>query len=293
MTTFKSGLLFSLFTLSCFWATSQTVNDSTMIQIETLDGNRFVGKIISENSENLVLSTEYLGEVVIQQKNIKSRSFIHSHQIKDGELWFDNPQSSRYFWAPNGYGLKKGEGYYQNVWILWNQFAVGITDYFSIGGTVIPLFLFGGEPTPVFLSPKVSFPIARNKFNVGAGALIGTVIGESETGFGIVYGVSTFGSPDNNFSFGLGYGYKGGEWASSPLINISGMTRLSARWYLLSENHFLIIEGEGGGIIIGGARWIINRAALDFGFFIPVGIGMDEFIALPWLGFTVPFGKVD
>lgn len=293
MQTIKVGLLLSLLAFLCLPAISQTGNDSTLIQIETQDGNRFLGKIISENSESLVLSTESFGKVVILQKNIKSRKLIQSGQIKDGELWFDNPQSSRYFWAPNGYGLKRGEGYYQNIWVIWNQFAYGITNHFSIGGAVIPLFLFGGEPTPVFLSPKFSIPIDKNKFNLGAGALIGTVLGESETGFGIVYGVSTFGSPDNNISFGLGYGYAGGEWASTPLINISGMTRISPRWYFLSENHILIIEGDGGGIISGGARWIIKKAAVDFGLFVPVGTGINQFIALPWLGFTVPFGKVD
>lgn len=289
MKTIKLGLILSLLVFSSLPAISQSVNDTTMIQVETLDGNRFLGKIISESSEKIVLSTESLGEVVILQKNIKTRRIVQSSQIKDGELWFDNPQSSRYFWAPNGYGLKKGEGYYQNIWVIWNQFAYGITDHFSIGGAAIPLFLFGGAPTPVFLSPKISFPIDKNKFNIGAGALIGTVLGESETGFGIVYGVTTFGSPDNNINFGLGYGFAGGEWASSPLINISGMARVSPRWYLLSENHVIIISGDGGGIISGGARWIIKKAALDFGLFVPVGTGAGSFIAIPWLGFTIPF----
>lgn len=289
MKTIKIGLILSLFTFSHLIAASQTKNDSTMIQIETLDGNRFVGNIISESSEKLVLSTEYLGEVAIDQKNIRSRKIIQSDQIKNGEWWFDNPQSSRYFWAPNAYGLKKGEGYYQNIWVIWNQFAYGISDHFSIGGAAIPLFLFGGAPTPVFLSPKVSIPIDKEKFNIGAGALIGRVLGENESGFGIVYGVTTFGSPDNNMSFALGYGYSAGEWASSPLINISGMTRLSPRWYLMSENHFLVVEGEAGGVFSGGARWIIKKTALDFGLFVPAGAEIDEFVAIPWLGFTLPF----
>ena len=292
MKTLKIALLLCVAFFSSLIAASQTTIDSTFIQIETLDGNRFYGKIISESSEKLVLSTEYLGEVEIDTKNIKSRRLIHSRELRDGKLWFDNPQSSRYFWAPNGYGLKKGEGYYQNIWVIWNQFAYGITDNFSLGGAVIPLFLFGGTATPVFLSPKFSLPISKDKFNIGAGALIGTVLGESDTGFGIAYGVTTFGSTDNNLSVGLGYAYAEGEWATTPLINISGMTRISPRWYLMSENNFLIIDGEAGGMISGGARWIIKKAALDFGFFIPAGTGADEFIAIPWLGFTVPFGKV-
>lgn len=55
----------------------------------------------------------------------------------------------------------------------------------------------------------------------------------------------------------------------------------------------MAISGESGGVISGGARWIIKSAALDFGLFVPIGTGIGTFIALPWLGFTVPFGKVN
>jgi hypothetical protein len=43
----------------------------------------------------------------------------------------------------------------------------------------------------------------------------------------------------------------------------------------------------------GGARWIIKKAALDFGLFAPVGAESDDFIVIPWLGFTIPFGKAN
>jgi hypothetical protein len=188
-----SGLFLIIILCFCIGLSAQNAPDSTLVQIETLDGNQFIGKLTNEDSEKLVIVTDNLGEIVIKLSDIKSRKAIHSSQIKKGEFWFDNPQSTRYFWSPNGYGLKKGEGYYQNVWVLWNQVAVGINDYFSISGTIIPLFLFGGTATPVFISPKISIPIEKNKFNLGAGALLGTVLGESDTSFGIVYGVSTLG----------------------------------------------------------------------------------------------------
>ncbi len=291
MKTIKVGLLLAFVVFFCTNLSAQTENDSTLVQIETLDGNHFTGKITNQDSEKLTIVTDNLGEIEIKLSSIKSRKTVLASQQKNGEWWLDNPQSTRYFWSPNGYGLKKGEGYFQNVWILWNQVAYGITDNFSIGGTVIPLFLFGGAPTPVIINPKISLPINKNKLNLGAGALIGTVLGESETGFGIVYGVSTFGSPNSNVSIGLGYGFAGGEWASSPLVNFSAMTRLSSRWYFLSENYFIGVAGESGGLISGGARWIINRAALDFGLFVPVGFGISTVVAIPWLGFTIPFGK--
>lgn len=286
----KILLFIFLLTTTSRQVSAQHVADSAIIRIETRDGNEYVGRLVSQDANKVVLLTENLGEISILTKNIVAQKEILPDQIKDGEIWFPNPQSTRYFWAPNGYGLKKGEGYYQNIWVLWNQFAYGITDNFSIGATVIPLFLFGGSPTPVFINPKLSFPLEKNKFNLGAGALAGTILGEPDATFGILYGVSTFGTPDNNVSLGLGYGFAGGEWASTPLINLSGMFRLSSRWYFLSENYYIGTSVNGGGIISGGARWIIKKAALDFGLYIPVAEGAG-LIAIPWLGFTVPFGN--
>ncbi len=261
------------------------------MRIETKDGNEYIGQMMGQDSVKIYLKTQNLGEIGIPKSEVKYWEPIHAQQIKEGKLWFTNPQSTRYFWSPNGYGLKKGEGYYQNIWVLWNQVGYGVTENFSIGGGIIPLFFFGGASTPVFLTPKVSFPLDKDKINIGGGALLGTVLGEEDASWGILYGIGTLGSPDNNITLGVGYGYAGGDWASRPLITLSGMVRLSNRGYFLTEN-FYISDGSGESIIIMslGGRWIIKKAGLDFGLFIPVG-EVGDFIAVPWLGFTVPFGK--
>lgn len=270
-------------------ALAQT-SDSTLVRIETTDGNEFFGKVVREDALIIVLSTTNLGEITIQKTSIKRREIIRQEQVKGGEVWFENPQATRYFWAPNGYGLKKGEGYYQNIYVLWNQFAVGVTDNISIGGGVVPFFLFGG-PTPVFIAPKVSLPLVKNKVNLGAGALVGTVLGEESATFGIVYGLSTFGNPDQNFTIGLGYAFIDGEWASTPLINVSGMVRATKRMYFLTENYYIRGgDGGGGGIIGLGGRWLIKKASLDFMFAIPYGTD-GSFIVIPAVGFVIPFGK--
>ena len=262
-----------------------------LVSVETVDGNNFLGEVIKEDALNIVLKTQNLGEITIPKNNIKLLKEIDNSIIKDGKLWFENPQATRYFWAPNGYGLKAGEGYYQNIYVLWNQFAYGITDNFSIGGVVVPLFLFGGGPTPVFITPKFSIPIKKDKFNIGGGAIIGTVLGEPDLSFGIVYGLTTFGTRDNNVSLNLGYGFVGEDWTRSPLINISGMFRISSRFYFLTENYFINVGGYGVGEIGLGGRWIIKKAALDFIFAIPFAPDMGTFVAIPLIGFTIPFGN--
>lgn len=288
----KIGLAFLFIFIFAFSVKSQTTNDTTLVNIETVDGNEFIGQIVSEDSLKIVVKTEKLGEISIFRSDIKRQEILEVQQIKEGKYWFPNPQSTRYLWSPNGYGLKQGEGYYQNIWVLWNQFAYGLSDNFSIGGGIIPLFLFGGTPTPVFITAKFSIPVVENKFNIGAGAIAGTILGEEETGFGILYGLSTFGTPDNNVTVGMGYGFAGGEWASSPMININGMFRVSSRGYFITENYYINAGGENVVLITLGGRSIIKKAALDYGLVIPIA-DIGQFVAIPWLGFTVPFGKTN
>lgn len=266
-------------------------DSSRMVKIETLDGNDYLGILLAEDSLKVEIETSILGKVTIPRTSIKVMSHVQTAEIKAGKLWAKNTQSTRYFWSPNGYGLKKGEGYYQNIWVLWNQASVGVTDYFSIGAGMLPLFFFGGTSSPVWVVPKFSIPVVKDKFNLGVGALTGVVLGEENAGFGLVYGLGTVGNRNNNLTVGLGYGYAAGQWGKVPVITLSGMARVGPKGYLLTEN-FFIANGEDYITLISfGGRTLSKKAGIDYGLFIPLTSQQETFIALPWLGITIPFGK--
>ncbi len=286
----KKCLLLGFFLIMTLTVISQVEADSVMVYIETTDGNTYTGLVIEQDSAKVVLQTESLGTITIGRENIKEMESVLPVKMVEGKYWFDNPQATRYFYSPNGYGLKAGEGYYQNIWVLFNSFAVGVTDYISIGAGVIPLFLFAGESTPMWITPKFSIPLKKDAFNIGGGALLGAVLGEDDAGFGIVYGLATLGSRDNNVTFGMGYGYAGGDWANSPMFNFNCMFRTGARGYFLTENYFISSEEASVVLISLGGRQIIKKAGLDYGLFIPFSSDMEGFIAIPWLGITIPFG---
>ncbi len=290
---FIKYLVFIVFMFSFIVGNAQETqkSDTSTYRVTTKDGNEFIGNIIFEDDRQITLRTYSLGQITIQKTDIKSLIKVEKSRLVDGVYWFDNPQATRYFWAPNGYGLHTGEGYYQNVWIFFNQVSIGLNENFSIGFGMMPLFLIAGSPTPVWITPKFSIPISNDNWALGGGVLAGTVIGASGTGFGIVYGTTTFGSKDSNVSFGLGYGYAGGDFASSPTINVSAMIRTGARGYIITENYYIGSAGENVLILSVGGRRIINRAGLDFGLFTPLVSG-EEFIAIPWLGLTVPIGRI-
>ncbi len=232
---------------------AQDKNDSTY-RVETVDGNEYIGKIISRDSEGITLFTQQLGEIKIKNADIKKMSAISGVKLHDGRYWLENPQASKYFVAPSGYGLKKGEGYYQNVWIFFNQFSYGLTNYFSIGAGIVPLFLFAGAETPVWINPKFSIPVVKDKFNVGVGVLAGTVIGLEQSGFGILYGTGTIGNRDRNMSIGLGWGYSDGGLTKSPTFTLAGMYRTGPRWYLFTENYYIGVSEDPLSVISFGGK---------------------------------------
>jgi hypothetical protein len=289
-----TNLLRWLLVLACLLSLmSYSQSADSVYHIETTDGNEFIGLLVEQNQTEVKLKTEKLGLIAIKRVDIKVMRLITGNKVIDGQYWFDNPQSTRYFWQPNAYGLKKGEGYYQNVWIFGNQLSTGLTDHLSVGVGLVPLFLFGGAPTPVWITPKVSIPVKKDKFNIGVGMLAGTVVAGSNWGdgggaFGILYGTATIGSRDRNLSIGLGYGYSNGSWASQPVVTVSFLTRVSDRGYIVSESY---VFPTGGSLISLGGRRLIKRVAIDFGLFAPVLEDMSTFIAIPWLGISVPFHK--
>jgi hypothetical protein len=284
--------LFSLalfFLLSCetYAGNSQSFEqdtaDTLLYRVTTRDGNVFIGQILSRTEEVLVISTEQFGQVTVRQQNIRSIQPVRGEQIREIVIWFENPQESRYFWSPSGYGLKKGEGYYQNVWVLFNQINYGATDHFSVGVGMLPLFLFAGAPTPVWVTTKFSAPVVPNQWNVGGGVLAGAVLGAGEAAYGIAYGISTFGSRDRNVSVGIGYGFTGDGWGRRPTFNLSTLLRYSERSYFISENYLI----DRDVLISLGGRTVVRSVSIDYGLVMPMIA--DEFIAIPWLGVVIPF----
>ena len=289
-----TAILLLFFLLPIINSYSQGLTDSTSLwEVETADGNSFIGTIMDEDSSRLILLTDIYGSIQIPSTQIKTKKVLKQSNLIGGELWFDNPHATRYFFMTNGYGLRKGEAYYQNTWVLFNQMSYGITDHITIGGGVVPLFLFAGAPTPVWITPKVAFPIVKEKINMSAGMILGHVLGEGLS-FGIGYGDFSVGNRDNNLTIGFGWAFADSQWADSPTLTLSGMTRVGRKTYLLTENYYIgFSEGSSIGILSAGGRSVQKRLAVDYGLIIPIGADLGSFLAIPWLGIAIPFGNKD
>jgi len=285
----RFGTLIFSFALIFVITSSAYAQQSDLYRVETTDGNTFVGQLISETDEAITILTESAGEITISRKNIRKMTLLENDQMREDGYWHDNPQSTRYLFAPNAIGLRKGEGYYQNTWILFNNVNYGITNNFSLGAGTVPLFLFGSSSTPCWIMPKLSIPVASDLVHLSAGALIGGVIGEEDGSGGLLYGTGTVGDTNKNLTLGLGYAYGGGEISSTPVVNISGMYRTGQSIYFISENYF-IPDTDAGGLVSFGVRWAPENFAVDFALIRPLE-DLGSFVGLPWLGLTIPFGR--
>ena len=264
--------------------------DSVLYRIEMKNGNIFIGVILLENDEIIRLKTSELGEIELQKVHIVRRTKIDGDRLRNGEYWSENSHATRYLFGTNGIGLKKGRGYYQNTWVLFNNVNYGITDNFSLGGGLIPVFLFGAPGSPVWIIPKVSTSFSED-LHFAIGGLFGGVLGEDDNfGLGLAYGVLSYGNPDHNLTFGLGFGYADGEWSDIPLITLSAMTRIKEKFYLISENYFISSSGSSVGLLSMALRWSLESFAVDFGLVRPTDVG-GGFIGAPWLGVSIPFGN--
>ena len=181
--------LSSLSTLLAQQHIDQTIESGQKVLIETLDGDEFTGRILSHDSTSINLETNN-GIFSLSKKKIKK---LESYDYA-GKFKFPNSQDTRYFFAPSGIPLKKGEGYYQNVLLTGNFVNYGVHRNLSVGGGVEFITLSTGQPI-WFFTPKVGHSLSEKLHVAGGLLMIGT--GDfSGSGNGIsslIYGVTTIG----------------------------------------------------------------------------------------------------
>jgi len=218
--------------------------------------------------------------------------------------WFPNPNSTRYFFTPSAFNLKKGEGYYQNTYALVNLFNYGVTDWFSIGGgfeflTTITTILHGNWNPYWAITPKIGFQVSKN-WHLGLGFMGGTHFVSIEStkkilGQSVLYGLATYGNRDNNLTFGVGLPMiTKGTFIRSPVILVNGMLRISQKLSLMSENWISTGDdfiGAFNALTSYGIRWFGEKISVDLGFVNSRYIAQLIFIGIPYIDFAIKFNK--
>jgi len=293
---FRAVCLLLIMLLTVPYSAQTQNNILENVEVKMNDGSTVIGELVIETTDKLIVKTKALGEVTILKSTIIEIKKLRSINIVDGVYWHENPNPTRNLYGPTGYGLRKGEGYYQNILILLNQLSYGFTDQFTIGfGFEIISILAGvndssdGPSIPGFtITPKYSIPIKKDKWNIGVGVLALHIPGQDELfSAGILYGVSTWGSRDNNFTLGMGFGITEREFTGKPTITLAGNKRVGRRFGIVTENWFIPFGDDYETLFSFGLRYIGERITWDFALF-----GNIEGVSpLPLIGIAMPFGE--
>lgn len=264
-------------------------------RVDLKDKSSFVGRILDKDSIQIFMATTSFPKLGILIKEIADIEEVDPASIKNGQYWFPNPNATRYLFAPSGFNLKQGEGYYQNTYILLNSLNVGLTDNISIGAGIellstIATLSGSGEGPVFFVTPKVGFEVDEN-LHIGAGLLFATVPSfgsDDRLGMGIAYGVGTIGSTDHNLTGGLGWGFVRGNFDNKPIITVCGLTRVARRVALVTENWF-VPTPDYDALLSYGVRFFNEKVAVDVAFINHKEIFQSFFLGLPYVDFVAKF----
>jgi len=263
-----------------------TINNTINVRLD--DDRVFNGVIKKITQDSLILNQEDIGKINIPLNII---ALIKKDIIGQPDKWDSDPNCTRYFFAPSSFMLKKGDGYYQNAYIMSNSVNYGITDHFTIGGGIILPALF-------YVTPKVGYSI-NDYLHFSTGIIAGGTYLSRGVGAGIGYGMLTVGTRNHHISGGIGWGslYQNNKWRNTekPIIALSGNTRLTKRLSLVSENWLFYVPMESVGIIkkqvvistLGG-RFVWKKLSLDLGILAPLNFKYIN-ILLPYIDLVVKF----
>jgi hypothetical protein len=264
--------------------------DSTWYKIELKDGTSLTANILTQDQKTMIVSTQSLPRLELALDQIVSVNKIQAVNIKSGEYRFPNPNETRYLFAPSAINLKKGEGYYQNTYLLLHSFNYGITDNFSIGGGFEFLSTIGliGDSyfNPIcFITPKLGFQV-QEKLYLGVGMLIGNVPGITPLIMSYVLG--TYGDTEDNITLGIGMSSAELNLPKSPVYALSGMTRISKRMSLITENWILPLDIYKP-IFSYGIRFSGEQMSADFALINNGDFAEDFILGIPYVDFVVKF----
>jgi hypothetical protein len=271
---------------------SAAADSARMSLLRTRDGSLFLGRLIRATADSIYFASVG-GPIAVPRSIVVELREVDQGAMRAGVYWPPNPGDTRLFFAPTGRMLEKGEGYFSDTYLFFLNFVGGVTSRFTMGGgfSIFPTSDFSNNV--FYVTPKLGL-VASPNVNVAVGALVGFLgadlldDGSGLGTFGIMYGVSTFGSADGSITLGTGFGFAGGEVTDRPLIMLGGEKRIARRTSLVTENY--VVPGESPAIVSYGLRFFGDRLSVDFAFVNLFGGDQDPiFPGIPYVAFAVRF----
>ena len=236
----------------------------SLFEVRLSDGSVLYGRVLEQTPEELVIQTESGATVRVSRGQVAAIESLRGRVVR-GQVWPEDRNTSRLFFAPTGRAVPAGEGYLGVYELVFPFLTFGVTDRVTIsaGTPIVPGII--GEV--FYLAPKLEVLRAPGA-SAAVGALALFASGEYLDGsVGLVYGVGTFGSTERALTVGATvpfYSAEGdSEIGSDPTFLLGGEARLTRRTKFITENYFG--TGLDGAVVSGGLRFLGDRLSADFG----------------------------
>lgn len=225
------------------------------VNIELEDGSEIIGELISLNDFEVVIQNNELGLLTFKRENVKRIIYLND------KSWRQNPNPTRYFLGQSAMNLPKGEGYYQNIYGVVNLFGYGLSKHLSVMAGTELITLFSGSPA--FLTNLKYGRQIGSKLHVAASGTYLFGFGDitSELSLGTINALLTYGTEEHNLTVGTGFAFAEEQFGDSGVLTIGGMTRISKRFSLITEN-YILTSGEDA-LFSGGLRLINKKSTVD------------------------------
>ena len=261
------GLLIASFTAS--YSQSETGKSGDNVTIVLFDNSEVKGEIVSDDDKEIVIRSETLGLLTFQKAEVKKIVYLYK---KDGI--FPNPMPARYVLGYSAFNIPKGGLYLYSFFGVGSQgLMYGITDNLSAEAGTSLRHLISGQLL-YYGNLKYGFPIAKNLRGAASLTHLATFSQETTTtlyaNITTLNALLTYGNKERNLTFGLGYNEATIDFSVAWIqgrgdfrgitYSLRGMTRLSKRFALITENWLLGEELLSSG----GVRIMWRKTALNF-----------------------------
>lgn len=265
-----------------------------LVKVVLTDGQELRGHLLADTPDSVSVELLSGGRLDLPRSSIRSVGRQHA-TIKNGTVWFEDPNRTRYFYGPSAMTLRAGEGYFSQKELIFTSVAYGLTDHITVlAGTAVPGWFFpGGSGINFIGAVKAGFQV-HDYIHVAAGAESLVLPGfGGVVGGGFVFGSGTFGTRNFHATISAGKPFLFSSAAGNigeVIVTASGSARLLPNLALVTENWFFptatTYNSEPLMFNAGGLRFMGDHLAADIGLIRIPGSP----IPVPWLDFTYNFG---
>lgn len=259
-------------------SSSLNLSDTTqMHQLQTQQGDRLVGRVVSMSGTQIDFLLQASGEVIpFALADVAFVGLLHEGRNTAKRTRSDRNSyvtGEELFYSATGF-LPEGKGVYRNTMLLYNSVDFRLGKYASLGGGFIVPFI-------LMAKAKISIPV-KSFIRVGVASTNYLLLGLDDGGASQLQGIVTLGERERHISFGAGYIFDLSLNERYPAFSMGGSYTFNERNRLYAELGYYYDRFESFVLPTLQYSLLRGRNKFDLGL---IGVPSDVFFAIPTVSY--------